>query len=404
MKQDKNRVYYGEYSLKHWIDLMTSKNIVLPVYQRHFAWDEEKIYELFKTFKNDYFVPPVIISAHKKEDNSFENLILDGQQRLTSLLLAYLGIVPNTDKIKKATIHLADENDDDDEEEDDSTVVIKWRYDELLENSAKDIDSIKKSIDNSIYDALDKSKLGFDNEDKLLKFFEEHYLGFSYLVPSSSDEKFQQKFFSTTFRNINLQGVDLLTQESREALYFLDANLYEILDPEFCAKITKGKGKLDFVRYLSMCSQYYEEQTNINIAKGYGRGTLIEKYYEDFIYRIEEDSDNNLYKFFHRSDLKDKISKLEKAANDLKLFGRMNSIIDMDGYFFGLTYCIVFMGQDLNSEGLEKFKERIAREIENWKKDEKHRKKPATLKYLRERIVASITFCKLPIEKRGEED
>ena len=37
-----NRVYYGEYSLKHWIDLILSKNLVLPDYQRYFVWNEKK--------------------------------------------------------------------------------------------------------------------------------------------------------------------------------------------------------------------------------------------------------------------------------------------------------------------------------------------------------------------------
>lgn len=30
-----NKVYYGEYTLKHWIKLMLSGNIVLPECQRH---------------------------------------------------------------------------------------------------------------------------------------------------------------------------------------------------------------------------------------------------------------------------------------------------------------------------------------------------------------------------------
>lgn len=32
----KSKVYYGEYSLKHWIDLILKKNLKLPKYQRHF--------------------------------------------------------------------------------------------------------------------------------------------------------------------------------------------------------------------------------------------------------------------------------------------------------------------------------------------------------------------------------
>ena len=30
----KNRIFYGEYTLKHWIKLMLTSNIVLPDYQR----------------------------------------------------------------------------------------------------------------------------------------------------------------------------------------------------------------------------------------------------------------------------------------------------------------------------------------------------------------------------------
>lgn len=33
-----NKVYYGEYTLKHWINMMLTGNIVLPDYQRHFVW------------------------------------------------------------------------------------------------------------------------------------------------------------------------------------------------------------------------------------------------------------------------------------------------------------------------------------------------------------------------------
>ena len=52
-----NRVYYGEYTLKHWLDLMLKKNIVLPEYQRYFVWDENRVKTLIETFNKDQFVP-----------------------------------------------------------------------------------------------------------------------------------------------------------------------------------------------------------------------------------------------------------------------------------------------------------------------------------------------------------
>ena len=38
-----NRIYYGQYSLKHWLDLILKSNIVLPDYQRYFVWNENKV-------------------------------------------------------------------------------------------------------------------------------------------------------------------------------------------------------------------------------------------------------------------------------------------------------------------------------------------------------------------------
>ena len=83
----KNKVYYGEYSLKHWIDLILKENIMLPWYQRSFVWEKAQVENLMKTFDNDQFVPSIIIGAVKKDDD-WKNYILDGQQRLTSILFA----------------------------------------------------------------------------------------------------------------------------------------------------------------------------------------------------------------------------------------------------------------------------------------------------------------------------
>ena len=37
------KVYYGEYSLKHWIELLLKKDLELPPYQRNFVWSEEQV-------------------------------------------------------------------------------------------------------------------------------------------------------------------------------------------------------------------------------------------------------------------------------------------------------------------------------------------------------------------------
>ncbi|UKI56530.1 MAG: DUF262 domain-containing protein [Treponema succinifaciens] len=143
----KNKVYYGEYTLKHWIDLILSNNIVLPEYQRLFVWDKNKVVKLIDSFSKDCFVPPVTIGSYKKDSKQL-NLIIDGQQRLTSLLLAYLSIYPKEDCFKPSAKDMdsfADENDD---FNDDENSILGWTFNELLKKGDKK-EIIKKAIENT---------------------------------------------------------------------------------------------------------------------------------------------------------------------------------------------------------------------------------------------------------------
>lgn len=54
-----NRVYYGEYSLAYWLELILNQKITLPAYQRHFVWDEEKMNALICSIKEERFIPPL---------------------------------------------------------------------------------------------------------------------------------------------------------------------------------------------------------------------------------------------------------------------------------------------------------------------------------------------------------
>ena len=47
------KVYYGEYTIQHWIDLMLSGDIELPNYQRSFVWDIDGVKKLIDSFKED---------------------------------------------------------------------------------------------------------------------------------------------------------------------------------------------------------------------------------------------------------------------------------------------------------------------------------------------------------------
>lgn len=214
-----NRVYYGEYSLKHWIDLILKENIILPDYQRHFVWNEDAVKKLIVALKSKQFVPPITIGSFKKDDLN-SNLILDGQQRLTSILLSFLGCFPNEKKYKlkkENTVKFADENDSEDEDNEDEEIILEWTFKALIQEG-KNKEGILGKIKDTEY-----KKIDFDVDEK---FFAETFLGFSYLIPNVADEKQQQKYYSTVFRSINNEGKPLLSQESRASLYLLHHLLF----------------------------------------------------------------------------------------------------------------------------------------------------------------------------------
>ena len=168
-----NRVYYGEYTLKHWLDLMLKKNIVIPEYQRYFVWDENRVKTLIETFNKDQFVPPITIGAYTK-GNTVQNLIIDGQQRLTSLLLACLNIFPDKTKYAKLVENYANENDDFTDDEDmPYDNLLEWRFSVLTEKGST-LDEIRDKILEGNYKTLGLTL----TED----FLKKHYLGFCYLV------------------------------------------------------------------------------------------------------------------------------------------------------------------------------------------------------------------------------
>lgn len=139
-----NRVYYGEYSLKYWIELMLKGNIELPDYQRCFAWEEEQFKVLVESFKTKQFIPPVTIGAYKSE-NGNKNYIIDGQQRLTCILLAYLDRFPKKEAGKVNQDVLVNDNDDEFEDDDENADnMIEWTFKLLIAKGNNKSDILSK--------------------------------------------------------------------------------------------------------------------------------------------------------------------------------------------------------------------------------------------------------------------
>jgi uncharacterized protein with ParB-like and HNH nuclease domain len=395
-----NKVYYGEYSLEHWVDLMLKENIVLPWYQRSFVWEKEQIERLIETLDSNQFVSPVIIGAVKK-NGEWKNYILDGQQRLTSILFAkcnkYIDKKEYTSKKNDGKIEqIADDliNNEDDAK-DEEIKIIRWTFNEIIKDRQINSEELKKPF----YRDLSTKK----DEKAINKFLNEHYLGFAYIKPSNNvKEEEQSKFYTDIFRNINTGAKKLTRSETRKSLYFLKEDLKDFFAPTFLDSIkvvtsSKESGLIDFIKYISILYQY--KGNNSCLLKYGGRDwEKNENYYKEYIMTVVNQNTDNKLKFDISYPTNpynnDRMSKLEKFIKQLGIPKSFDSIIAMDMYFFGLVNEVVCLNGQLDEDKKDKLKQELDNKINELKREENHKDNPNALKYLKPRITASLEIYK----------
>lgn len=388
------KIFYGEYTLRHWLDLILKRNIVLPAYQRHFVWSKESVEKFLIQLKEGLFVPPVILGSFKKNVTN-ENIILDGQQRLTSVLLGYLGIYPKFEEFKEPVEPLFRDGEADDLDEG-VEEVIAWTFNQMLHDRHVYLEKteILRHLDMAKYENL-KAESVLEEWD-LTKID----LGFSYIVPSTNDEVAQQRFYSAVFRNINQQGVGLSGQESRKALYYLDSELVPLFEAHCYdnAKVIQDntpKG-YDFVRSLAFLSQYKHQNSDSKIARKCYRQEQLEQQYEDYINAVVEDRESSRFGKFStiigKASIAPRLQVLTRYVEALGLGRQYASIIDADVYNFGLIYQVVINGNSLKEDKFDELKRLIDAKIDAFKGIEAHKRSPGKVTYLRNRIKDSITI------------
>ena len=398
----KNSVYYGEYSLEHWIDLVLNKKIELPEYQRCFVWEKSDIEKLINTLKERRFVPPITIGAYK-DGTQTRNLIIDGQQRLTALLLARIKKFPNrswrTAESEVAESDDSDSSDDYAEEAEEAMEFdpIKWNVNKLLPKESKTIESIAMVCSSDKYESMDTISVD-DN------FWKENFIGFCYLIPGSISEDDQQRYFSATFRDMNICGHHLSEQDSRRSLYYLKKGLDKLFEPDFAKSVTLHSNSkigvashMDFVRYLALISNYIAVRDYEKVARG--RKKTFEKFIEEYIaFVVNKECDNGIFAPFATNvdhvEWMTKLKNLSDAVVALEIEREYASIIDMDAYVFGLVYWIFFEAKFVDVERASELKNTIERTISGYKSTAAHKRSPALLKYLRQRMNDSISVYK----------
>lgn len=413
-----NRVYYGEYTLRRWIDLMLTRGIDLPEYQRSFVWDEDDVKRLLASLNSGQFILPVTI-AHYKDENGEQNLILDGQQRLTSILLAFLGYMPIKEKFKSNNVDLANGDDSEEEGKDNS---MEWTYKKLLKETQKD--NYLLGVRNRLRedDRYKELKVAIDGD--LEEFYDRTFLGFSFIIPTEQDANATQRYFSALFRNMNYLGKKLSTLESRRSLYFMNREFKDYFD----GKTAKGDDvlcnikiienmqprKIDFVRYLSVLSQLKVVKDNDmkRVLVGYSAYSSRESYYADYvsyIVNLEQESRKDKFNgfsmesFFPNHEWKDRFIKvkefLERNKAKLGLDEKnvaFTSWIDADYWLFGLLDTVLFKGESLEREDeltAELVSEiTVKRQQKEGEPVSEYQRNPNRIGNLRDRIERSLTI------------
>ena len=385
MAESNNKVYYGEYSLQRWIDLILNGGIVLPPYQRYFVWQEEQAIRLIKSIKNYNYLPAVTIGIGKNPGTGKkENMILDGQQRLTSVLLASIGKFPK----RKTPVNkkkFADENDRPADEDNDD-MLSEWTFKDLV------------SLGNDPIAIRDKINLDYANSYtdfsiagiKITKdFLSKHFIHFAYLVPdASSSELVKSKYFANVFHSINREGTKLTPIESRAALYYQGGNYQEELEPAFSKEITANGSQMDFVRYLAFLANYNKVGKK-DTAKGYSGVSTREAFYEEFVlYYVLNETEDNKFEL-DRTHYTANLTKLYHALDELGLKNKQcSSIIEMDYYFAGLIYYQLIKGMDYDLSKWEETKDSISKLVTNVSSS--HKNYPGLLQYVQKRIDESV--------------
>lgn len=380
------KVFYGEYTLLHWIELILRKNVVLPSYQRHFVWDPEQVFKFITSLKRGNFVPPVTIGSFKGD-----NIILDGQQRLSSILLSYIGYFPKQDAFKVTDLpSYVDSEDDSDSGEDE---IIKWTFRFITDDDRNKTKlDILSNTDLSKYERIE-DKYRIDEA-----FVNSTYLGFSYIVPEGANEVEQQKFYSTVFRDINQQGVALYGQESRRALYYLDSELEPFFNPKVCDEMKLLQNskvvKYDFVRALAFLSQYNKNSGESVVAKKCRRYEQFEAYYENYINDVVLDADSDTFGQFStvigKTNIASRTNLLKSAFDALNIKTAFPTIIEADTYLFGLIYHVYIKGRTLQTTNLASLKNDLAEKVTALKAEDGHTHSPNKVTFIRHRIRASI--------------
>ena len=119
----------------------------------------------------------------------------------------------------------------------------------------------------------------------------------------------------------------------------------------------------------------------------------LEQYYEEYIYSIINETDTKLFGKYSDGaaiDFEPQMKRLKEYAHEVIPPEVSKSIIDMDIFFMGLIYMVLFEKKKLNEDCFEELSEEIQIAIDEFKKDNIHKLRPNTIGRINMRLEKSI--------------
>ena len=203
-----------------------SKQYVIPDYQRAYSWGYDECYKLFddilEAFKQeeDYFLGNIIIAKSNEKVLISELEVIDGQQRLTSLLifLKILNILYPKHKGTYRCIWFEDDESDDESPRIKSEIIEIKEEKGLLENIFK---VSEQELDKDVKSILKDGELDLK---KLYKNFPSRFyqnaLIFYFLLDTffKSSDKYQIRNFIVYFlNNVSMLPIELYGDDKKKA-------------------------------------------------------------------------------------------------------------------------------------------------------------------------------------------
>ena len=212
---------------------------IIPPFQRHYSWDEEQCCELFDdildSIKKDksHYIGNIVYYVGENDRAGFnEYILVDGQQRITTILLLLCAIrsklsAEEAKRLEKKFLINEDETDE--------------KYRVKLKQTDNDLRVFEKIITNSVLSSKER-------ENKLFK-------NYNYFIDrlADFDEEMAVKFYNST-ANLDIVDLNLKIEKDLEAVQ----KIFEKIN-----STGKELSVADLIRNYLLISNNFDEQKRL---------------------------------------------------------------------------------------------------------------------------------------------